>query len=145
MEKLANVVVPLSLPPTPSSPGSPSLTNPPPAPIDPERAQYATERVRVLFGCYRKGDANDPELYTAALTAVLAEYPTEVIRAVTDPRSGLPRKLQWLPTVKEVSDACDQELKWRGTINFMAERGWVWLEDKWQRATDIERQKHGGV
>jgi hypothetical protein len=99
----------------------------------------------VLFGCYRKGDANDPETYTAAAAAVLAEFPADVIRAVTDPRTGLPRKSQWLPTIKEIADACEHEQKWRGWINHMAERGWIWHEDKWQRAVDVEKQKAGGA
>lgn len=62
-----------------------------------------------MFGCYRKGDANDPDTYVAAVAAVLAGYDLEVIRKVTDPRFGLPRRLSWMPTVKEVADACDDE------------------------------------
>jgi hypothetical protein len=62
-----------------------------------------------MFGCYRTGDANDPETYTAAVAAVLAEYSPEVVCAVTDPRKGLPRKLKWLPSVAEVAEACEQE------------------------------------
>lgn len=42
----------------------------------------------------------------AAVTAVLARYPEEVITAVTHPVTGLPSKKGWLPTVKEVSEAC---------------------------------------
>ena len=42
----------------------------------------------------------------AAVTAVLAHYPEEVITDVTHPVTGLPSKKGWLPTVKEVSDAC---------------------------------------
>lgn len=72
-----------------------------------DRAGYATERARTLFGCYRKGEAHDPDTYVAAIAAVLAEYPEETIWTVTDPRAGLPSKVGWLPTVKEVRDACD--------------------------------------
>lgn len=60
-----------------------------------------------MFGCYRKGDANDPETYCAAVTAVLAQYPPDVVRLVTDPRSGLASRQEFLPTVKEVRDACE--------------------------------------
>lgn len=60
-----------------------------------------------MFGCYRKGDANDPETYTLAIAAVLAEYTPDVVRQVTDPRSGLPSRLKWLPSVSEVKEACD--------------------------------------
>lgn len=60
----------------------------------------------MLFGQFRKGDANDPKTYTASIAAVLAEYPEDVIRQATDPRTGLGSHLDWLPTVKEVRDFC---------------------------------------
>lgn len=69
---------------------------------------YAAMRAKILLGCYRTGEANDPETYVAAITAILARYPQEVITAVTHPASGLPSKKNWLPTVKEVADACDE-------------------------------------
>lgn len=62
-----------------------------------------------MFGCYRKGDANDPDTYVAAIAAILADYENEVIRQVTDPRYGLPRRLSFMPTAKEVADACEAE------------------------------------
>lgn len=72
-----------------------------------ETVMYAAERARVLFGCYRKGEANDPETYAAAVAAVLSEYPENIIRAVTDPRCGIPSRSDWLPTVAEVKKACE--------------------------------------
>lgn len=68
---------------------------------------YAAERARLLFGCYRKGDANDPETYTAAVTALLSRYPRDVIRTVTHPATGLPTKSKFLPAVAEVYEACE--------------------------------------
>ncbi|WP_441235641.1 hypothetical protein [Bradyrhizobium sp. 930_D9_N1_4] len=65
-------------------------------------------RAKILLGCYRTGDANDPETYVAAITAILARYPQDVITAVTHPATGLPSKKGWLPTVKEVVEACDE-------------------------------------
>lgn len=120
----------MSLPPlTNLSAGLPTSTDQPL--ISAEQAQYAAERARVLFGCYRKGDANDPDTYTAAITAVLAEYPPEVMRVVTDPRTGMPRKLSWLPTVKEVSDACDAEVRAQKAVKYLTEKGWRWTDGKW--------------
>lgn len=72
---------------------------------------YAAARAKLLLGCYRTGDANDPETYVAAITAVLARYPETVITAVTHPVTGLPSKKGWLPTVKEVSDSCDEAVE----------------------------------
>jgi hypothetical protein len=63
-----------------------------------------------MFGCFRTGQANDPDLYVAGIAAVLAEYPRKVIDFVTDPRTGLPRKLSFLPSIAEVSGACDEEM-----------------------------------
>jgi hypothetical protein len=97
------------------------------------QAEYAVERTRVMFGCYRKGDANDPDTYTAAVAAILAEYPVEVIKAVTDPRTGLPRKVSWLPTVKEVSDACDTEKKFQENRALLESKGWRFVAGKWQK------------
>lgn len=50
---------------------------------------YAGERAQVLFGCYRRADANDPDRYVAAIAAILAMYDFELIREVTDPRTGI--------------------------------------------------------
>lgn len=69
---------------------------------------YAAARAKLLLGCYRTGEANDPETYVAAITAILSRYPTPVMTAVTHPATGLPSKKSWLPTIKEVTDACDE-------------------------------------
>jgi hypothetical protein len=66
------------------------------------------ERARLLLGCYRTGEANDPETYVAAIAATLSRFPEEVVTQVTHPATGLPAKKGWLPTVKEVHDACEQ-------------------------------------
>lgn len=74
-----------------------------------ELTNYAAERAKLLFGCYRTGDANDPETYVAAITAILARFPEEIITQVTHPDTGLPSNGKgWLPTVKEVKDACNE-------------------------------------
>jgi hypothetical protein len=62
----------------------------------------------LLFGCYRRGDANDPDTYVAAIAATLARYSEQIITDVTHPVTGLPSKKSWLPTVKEVFDACEE-------------------------------------
>jgi hypothetical protein len=69
--------------------------------------EYAAKRAELLLGCYRTGDANDPKTYVAAITAVLAHYPEEVMTSVTHPVTGLPSECGWLPTIKEVTHACN--------------------------------------
>lgn len=68
------------------------------------------ELTKVLIGCYRTGEANDPEIYADAVIAVLSDYPMEVVRRVVDPRRGLPSKTKWLPTIAEVKEACESEM-----------------------------------
>jgi hypothetical protein len=60
-----------------------------------------------MFGCFRRQEANDPDIYVAAIAAVLNEYPPAIIDYVTDPRTGLPNTLKWLPAVAEVREACN--------------------------------------
>ena len=63
-----------------------------------------------MLGCYRTGDANDPETYVAAITATLARYPEQVITAVTHPSTGIIVEVKWLPSVMEVREACEREM-----------------------------------
>jgi hypothetical protein len=76
-----------------------------------EITSYAAKRAKLLLGCYRTGDANDPQVYVSAITAVLARYPEEIITRVSHPVTGLPSKKGWLPTVKEVREACEHEFE----------------------------------
>lgn len=59
-----------------------------------------------MFGCYRRGDANDPDTYCAAVAATLSRFPQAVVEYVTDPRTGIPGSIAWLPSVAEVKSAC---------------------------------------
>jgi hypothetical protein len=67
--------------------------------------------VEILIGCYRKGEADNPEVYTTALAAILEGYPESVVRFVTDPRTGLPGRSNWLPTIAEARGACETAMK----------------------------------
>jgi len=60
-----------------------------------------------LLGCYRTGDANDPETYISAVVSVLSRYEIEIIKTVTEPATGLPAKLKWLPSIAEIREECD--------------------------------------
>jgi hypothetical protein len=74
------------------------------------RATYATERAEVLFGGYRRGDANDPERYVAAIAAVLACYEPDLIREATDPRTGISaaeKFMSFMPNSGELKAFCD--------------------------------------
>lgn len=76
----------------------------------PHHAAYATERARMLFGCYRRGDANDPETYVRAMAAVLSIYDADLIREVTDPRTGIQtteKYMTFMPQSGELKVYCD--------------------------------------
>lgn len=64
----------------------------------------------MLFGCYRRGDANSPERYVAAISAVLSLYDDDLIREVTDPRTGIStseKYMSFLPNSGELKVYCD--------------------------------------
>ena len=61
-----------------------------------------------MLDCWRTGGANNPEVFVTAVAATLARYPDQVIYDVTDPTTGLPVQVTWMPSVKEVRDACEK-------------------------------------
>lgn len=86
-----------------------------------------------MFGCFRKGDANDPETYVAAVTAVLTEYSPEVVKRVTDPRTGIPRKMKFMPNPAEVAEFCDEATKTIAAEAKLAKLGWRWNGERWEK------------
>lgn len=67
-----------------------------------------------MFGCYRKGDANDADTFVKAVSLVLSHYAAEVVRDVTDPFAGLPSRKKengysGMPDVADVKEACEDE------------------------------------
>lgn len=96
---------------------------------DLDRSRVAAQRTAILFGCYRKADANDPEIYTMAVAATLAEYEPEVVEYVTDPRTGLPAKLKWLPSVAEVREACESRKEYLRARASLLSKGYTFAPD----------------
>ena len=70
--------------------------------------ELALKRAQTMMGCYRLGDVGDPQVYAAAVVAVLVRYPTDVIMSVTEPATGIPSKVKWLPTIAEIVEACEE-------------------------------------
>lgn len=87
-----------------------------------------------MFGCYRKADANDPDVYVMAITAILAEYEPEIIRIVTDPREGIARKSKWMPSIAELDEECAAAHRFLKSQDFMRSRGFIWRNNKWEKA-----------
>jgi hypothetical protein len=62
----------------------------------------------MLFSSYRKDQYDDPDSFMLQLGMVLEQYPDEVCRFVTDPRTGIQRRIKWPPTISEIVEACDE-------------------------------------
>lgn len=87
------------------------------------QAAYASKRAEVLFGCYRRGDANDPAHYVAAITAVLAMYEPDLIREVTDPRTGIQtteKFMTFMPNAGELKRYCEGVARHRQRMKELA-------------------------
>jgi hypothetical protein len=93
-------------------------------------AKYA----KLLLGCFRTGDATDPEVYTRAVVMVLADYPDDVIERVVDPRTGIPSRMNWLPTIAEIKSACEDIEGPRRRIREWEERAALQIEARKQLA-----------
>lgn len=74
-----------------------------PSDLDPA---YCLKASRVLFACYRRDEAADPELYCAAVAATFAGFSKQVVDHVSDPRTGIASELKFLPAVAEVRASC---------------------------------------
>jgi hypothetical protein len=87
--------------------------------MPPHQVAYAAERARILFGSYRRGDANDPDTYVMAVASVLSNYETTLIREVTDPNTGIQiteRFATFMPNAGELKRYCDDVAARRANI-----------------------------
>lgn len=70
----------------------------------------------MLFGFYPRNEANDPEMFIAGATAMLAGYPETVVERVCDPVRGLPGHSKFLPAIAEIREACEREMVWHDAV-----------------------------
>lgn len=82
----------------------------------------AAEYAKRIVGCYRARDWVDPEMFTMALVALLASYPTAVVAMVADPVRGVPRQFKFPPSISEVGDMLDTMRKRVDTAEFAAKQ-----------------------
>jgi hypothetical protein len=64
-----------------------------------------------LLGFYRRGEAHDPRAFVSGIAAAFTCYPKAIVRTAVDPRIGIPRRLQWEPSVAEVHAFCEGEMR----------------------------------
>ena len=72
------------------------------------KLSLAVQRADLLFRCYPKSEADDPETYAAAASALLAKYPDDVILQATDPADGIAAHCKWRPHLAEIREFCEQ-------------------------------------
>lgn len=65
------------------------------------------------------------------MTAILAEYSPEVIFHVTDPRTGIARKVKWLPSIPEIDAACMEHAQFVMKRDQLIQEGWRLADGKW--------------
>jgi hypothetical protein len=70
----------------------------------------------MLFGCYPRNEANDPEIFVTAIAALLASYPEVVGERVCDPIRGISAKNKFLPSIAEIREACEREMIWHDAV-----------------------------
>lgn len=73
-------------------------------------------RVALLMSSYRKADYHDPEGFIATLGALLEQYDPAIVEYVTDPLTGIQRRLKWPPSPAEVVEACVAEIQHREKV-----------------------------
>jgi len=71
----------------------------------------AAERAAFLLCCFRRGEANDPVIYVRAIAMVFEGFPNDIVESVTHPLTGLPGRIDYPPTPKQVKEACDALMK----------------------------------
>lgn len=73
-------------------------------------------RVELLMSSYRKADYHDPVGFLATLGAILEDYDPEIVEYVTDPKTGIQRRLKWPPSPAEIVEACVAEITHRAKV-----------------------------
>lgn len=70
----------------------------------------AADRCELLMGQFRRDDADNPEVFTTALIALLAEYPPVVLDHICSPLDGLASSSRFVPSLFEIREACNKHL-----------------------------------
>jgi hypothetical protein len=62
-------------------------------------------------------------VFVSGAVRILSEYPPEVTSRVVDPKTGIPDKQNWLPTLHEIRKACEAEAQHQETVKRYAAMG----------------------
>ena len=64
----------------------------------------------MLFSYYRKDEVANARMFFTGIVAVFTDYSPDVVRYITDPRTGLQRRIKFLPSIAEIVEACDERV-----------------------------------
>ena len=78
--------------------------------------RIAARLASTLFDYYPRNDANNPEVFLSGATKMLSDYPEAIAIAVCDISRGLPSTNKFLPSIAEIREACEREIKWHAAV-----------------------------
>ena len=64
---------------------------------------------RAIFSAYRRDDFADPDMFVVQLGTLLEQYDVGVIEYISSPTTGVQRKYDYPPNIKQIGDACEAE------------------------------------
>lgn len=74
------------------------------------------EQAKRLTGRWPNGRPDNPGAYFAGLSEILVRYPPAVVDDCCDMNTGLPSRLQFLPTGRDVKEFCEARLAHYTTV-----------------------------
>lgn len=63
------------------------------------------------MGCYRKGDYDNPDMFSSGLRTLFVGYPEEVARKVSNPATGVAGTIGYPPSMAEIRSACEKLMR----------------------------------
>ncbi len=76
----------------------------------------AADRAAGLIALWPGKDLANPDAYAAAVTALFAAYPRDIVKRVCNPVTGLPSRLKFFPVIADLSEALRAEVERRKRI-----------------------------
>jgi hypothetical protein len=75
----------------------------------------------MIASCYRRDEAQNPELFADALALVLGDYPANIVKIAVDPRTGVIERFPMgLPNVGQIKQYLDDLLAKRDRLQHYA-------------------------
>jgi hypothetical protein len=73
--------------------------------------ETAAKTVRQILGCYSNHSVVDPDIYVGQLVELLTGYPSCIVEALSDPKTGIVAFARFLPTPAQIKDHLDHQVR----------------------------------